>query len=79
MADASGRPVTYTEVSPILLTEILVGAGLPQQYAEALASADLGIARGELEVTTGDLERLIGRTPTSLGDAVDASLATLAA
>ena len=79
VADASGRPVSYTEVSPIQLTEILLGAGLPQQYAEALVSADLGIARGELEVTTGDLERLIGRTPTSLGDAVDASLATLAA
>ena len=77
VADASGRPVTYTEVSPAQLTEILVGAGLPQPYAEALVSADLGIARGELEVTTGDLERLIGHTPTSLRDAVDASLATL--
>ena len=79
VADASGRPVTYTEVSPAQLTEILLGAGLPQPYAEALVSADLGIARGELEVTTGDLERLIGHTPTTLRDAVDASLATLAA
>ena len=79
VAGASGRPVTYTEVSPDQLTVILVGAGLPQAYAEALVSADLGIARGELEVNTGDLERLIGRTPTSLRDAVGASLATLAA
>ena len=79
VADASGRPVGFTEVSPAQLTEILVGAGLPQPYAEALVSADLGIARGELEVTTGDLERLIGHTPTTLRDAVDASLATLAA
>jgi NAD(P)H dehydrogenase (quinone) len=79
VADASGRPVTYSEVSPAQLTEILVGAGLPQPYAEVLVSADLGIARGELEVTTGDLERLIGRTPTSLRDAVDAALATLVA
>ncbi len=79
VADASGRPVAYTEVSPAQLTEILVGAGLPRPYAETLVSADLGISRGELEVTSGDLERLIGRTPTSLRDAVDASLATLAA
>jgi NAD(P)H dehydrogenase (quinone) len=79
VADASGRPVGYTEVPPDQLSQILVGAGLPQQYAEVLVSADLGIARGELEVTTGDLERLIGRPPTSLRDAVDASLATLAA
>jgi NAD(P)H dehydrogenase (quinone) len=79
VGDASGRDVTYAQVSPEQLTAILVGAGLPQPYAEALVSADLGIARGELEVTSGDLERLIGRTPTSLRDAVDGSLATLAA
>ena len=79
VADASGRPVSHTEVSPEQLTAILVGAGVPQPYAEALVSADLGIARGELEVTTGDLARLIGHTPTSLRDAVDASLGTLAA
>ena len=78
VAAASGREVTYTEVTPEQLTGILVGAGLPQPYAEALVSADLGIARGELEVTSGDLERLIGRRPTSLRDAVDATLATLA-
>ena len=79
VADATGRDVTYTEVSPEQLTAILVGAGLPQAYAEALVSADLGIGRGELEVTTGDLERLIGRTPTSLRDALGASLDSLAA
>jgi NAD(P)H dehydrogenase (quinone) len=79
VAAASGRAVGHTEVSPEQLTGILVGAGLPRPYAEALVSADLGIARGELEVTSGDLERLIGRTPTSLTEAVDAALATLAA
>ncbi len=79
VAEVSGRPVIHTEVSPAQLTEILVGAGLPRPYAETLVSADQGIARGELEVTSGDLERLIGHTPTSLRDAVDASLATLAA
>ena len=79
VAEVSGRPVTYTEVPPAQLIEILVGAGLPRPYSEVLVSADLGIARGELEVTSGDLERLIGRTPTSLRDAVEASLATLAA
>jgi NAD(P)H dehydrogenase (quinone) len=78
VAAASGREVGHTEVSAEQLTGILVGAGLPRPYAEALTSADLGIARGELEVTSGDLERLIGRTPTSLREAVDATLATLA-
>ena len=79
VAASSGREVGHTEVSPEQLTEILVGAGLPRPYAEALVSADLGIARGELEVASGDLERLTGRTPTSLRDAVDSALATLTA
>lgn len=77
VAAASGREVTYTEVPPAQLTEILVGAGLPRPYAEALVSADLGIGRGELEVTSGDLERLIGRPPTTLRAAVEAELAGL--
>lgn len=61
VASVSGREVTATEVSAEELTAILVGAGLPQGYAQVLASADEGINRGELEVSTGDLERLIGR------------------
>ena len=70
VASVSGREVTATEVSPEQLTAILVGAGLPEGYAQVLASADEGIARGELEVTSGDLERLIGRSPTTLHEAV---------
>lgn len=77
VAEASGREVPYTEVAPEQLTAILVGAGLPRPFAEALTSADLGIARGELEVDGGDLERLLGRAPTTLREAVDAQLATL--
>ena len=60
------------------LTEILVGSGLPRGYAAVLADADAGIARGELEVTTGDLERLIGRRPTTYREAVDEAVRTLA-
>ncbi len=70
VASVSGREVTATEVSSEQLTAILVGAGLPEGYAQVLASADEGIARGELEVTSGDLERLIGRSPTTLHEAV---------
>lgn len=71
---ASGREVSYHDVPADELTGILVAAGLPRPYAEVLTSADLGIARGELEVTSGDLQRLIGRLPTTLEDAVTSAL-----
>jgi NAD(P)H dehydrogenase (quinone) len=35
-----------------------------------LADSDLGLARGDLEVTTGDLSRLIDRPTTSLHEAL---------
>ncbi|WP_392542450.1 SDR family oxidoreductase [Oryzobacter telluris] len=78
VSEASGRDVTYTEVPGDQLVEILAGAGLPRPFAEVLADADAGIARGELEVTTGDLERLIGRRPTSYREAVAEAVSALA-
>ena len=75
---ASGSHVAYTEVSGVQLAEILVNAGLPRGYAQVLADIDAGIARGELEVTTGDLQRLIGRRPTTYRDAVDEAVRILA-
>lgn len=78
VADAAGREVRYAELPPEQLTEVLVGAGVPRGYAEVLVDADAGIARGELEVTTGDLERLIGRRPTSYREAVAQAVRDLA-
>jgi NAD(P)H dehydrogenase (quinone) len=78
VAEASGRDVAYTDVPVEQLTEILVGAGLPRGYAEVLADADAGIARGDLEVPTTDLEALIGRRPTSYREAVAEAVRNLA-
>lgn len=70
VAEASGREVVYRDVTEDELAGILVGAGLPDPVARVFADSDRGIARGELEVTSGDLERLIGRAPTSMRQAV---------
>ena len=75
VASVSRQDVPAAEVTPEQLAGILVGAGIPEPYAHVLVSADEGIARGELEVTSGDLERLIGRPPTTLHEAVTAALA----
>jgi NAD(P)H dehydrogenase (quinone) len=74
VSEVLGREVAYTEMSAPELVQVLVGAGVPQPFAEALADADLGIARGALEVDVADLEELLGRPATSLADALRAAL-----
>jgi NAD(P)H dehydrogenase (quinone) len=70
---ASGKEVEYRDLPAQEYTAVLVAAGLPEGYAAALADSDLGLERGELLVTTGDLGRLIGRPTTSMPEAVRAA------
>lgn len=49
-------------------------ASVPAGLAEVFADGDLGVARGDLMVETGDLSNLIGRTATSMPAAVAAAL-----
>jgi NAD(P)H dehydrogenase (quinone) len=75
VSQATGAAVAYTDVPQESLVGILAGAGFPQPVAEVFADVDARIAEGALHVTTGDLERLIGRTPTSAADAIAAAVA----
>ena len=70
----SGRQVNYTDLPQATYAEVLVGAGLPEPYAAVLADSDRGLARGELHVEGDDLEKLIGRPPTPLAEAIRAAL-----
>ncbi|MBM6400254.1 SDR family oxidoreductase [Phycicoccus sonneratiae] len=80
VTEATGTDVAYRDLSEADLTDALADAGLPRPYAAVLADSDRGIARGALEVTSGDLERLIGRPPTTMAHALaDAVAATRAA
>lgn len=74
IASASGQDVEYRDLPVEEYTRVLVQVGLPEDHAAALADSDLGIARGELEVTSGDLSRLIGRPTTSPAEGVAAAL-----
>ncbi|MFJ9440933.1 SDR family oxidoreductase [Kitasatospora sp. NPDC101235] len=74
LAQASGRPVEHRDVTPAEHLDALVGAGLPQGFAEVLVDVDAGIARGELAGTPGDLARLIGRPTVPLAESVRAAL-----
>jgi len=74
VSEASGSPVAYTDVPQEALQGILEGAGFPGPVAATFADVDTRIAAGDLHVTTGDLERLIGRPATPVRDAVAAAL-----
>jgi NAD(P)H dehydrogenase (quinone) len=67
---AAGKQITYTDLPAPKLAQVLTGAGLPAEVADSVADADLGLSRGELFTSSGDLRRLIGRPTTPLADAV---------
>ncbi|MCZ4587541.1 SDR family oxidoreductase [Rhodococcus opacus] len=74
LSNASGRTVDYTDLSTDRYVAALQGFGFPAELAEVFADGDLGVARGDLQVETGDLSRLIGRPTTTMPEAVAAAL-----
>jgi NAD(P)H dehydrogenase (quinone) len=74
-AKHAGKPIVYKDLPKSDYKAILLGAGLPEPYAELYADSDVGIARGDLDDRSGDLHRLIGRPTTPLADAVRAAFA----
>lgn len=73
---ATGKDIRYNNMPAEDYAGLLTSVGVPEAFAEILADSDLGIARGDLLVSTGDLQRLIGRTTTSLTDAVRSAAAS---
>ena len=70
ISTASGKAISYNNLPAGDYAGLLIGAGVPEAFAEILADSDLGIARGDLLVTSGDLRRLIGRPATALSEAI---------
>ena len=67
---SANRPVSYQDLPAPEYAGLLAGFGVPRDFAEILADSDLGIARGDLHVTTAHLSSLIGRPTTTMPDAV---------
>jgi NAD(P)H dehydrogenase (quinone) len=74
VSDATGTDVTYTDLPVEAYEQVLLGAGLPATMAHLLADADRGLAAGELYVDGAHLEKLIGRPPTTLAEALEAGV-----
>ncbi|KSU74040.1 NAD(P)H dehydrogenase (quinone) [Pseudarthrobacter enclensis] len=73
---ATGKEISYNNMPGGEYAGLLTQVGVPGAFAEILADSDLGIARGDLLVSSGDLQKLIGRPTTSLADAVRAAAAS---
>ncbi len=70
VSETTGTPVVYKNLTEEQYTSALVNAGLTDAAAKTLASYDAGIARGELDTQTGDLQTLIGRPLTSVAEII---------
>jgi NAD(P)H dehydrogenase (quinone) len=74
VARQAGREVVYRDVPAEEYAEALLGFGLPEPLARALADSDLGVERGELFDEGGDMSRLNVRPTTTLAQAVAEAL-----
>lgn len=70
-----GRPVAFVNQTPAERHQMLVSVGLPDGVAGFVTSLDAGIVAGTLATVSPDLEKLLGRKPTSLRDGLKAALA----
>lgn len=74
LSAVAGKVVEYRDLPQEAYAKVLQEAGLPAQYAAILADSDAGIAQGALDITSGDLQRLIGRPSTPVADVFSAAL-----
>lgn len=74
ITEVTGTTVTYRDVTPEELTAVLRGAGMDDGTAGFVVALEESVARGDLDVRSDDLERLLGRSATTLADALRASL-----
>ncbi|GET26089.1 SDR family oxidoreductase [Prolixibacter sp. NT017] len=70
----SGKDLPYNNLPEAEYANILKNVGLPDMFAEAIASWDTGASKGDLFDDSRQLSQLIGRPTTPLADTVKAAL-----
>jgi NAD(P)H dehydrogenase (quinone) len=75
----AGKPLVHVPIPAAALREAMVGAGLPQHYADALVGFDVDAAEGFHATTTPAVADLTGRAPTSVEDFLAANAAAIKA
>ncbi len=70
----SGRAMHYVNLPEAEYKEALLGAGLPETFAELLANSDTGVSKGVLFDEGRQLSKLIGGPTVPLATVVQSSL-----
>lgn len=74
VSNHAGKAITYMNHSFENFKSALIGAGVPEPFAQLLADSDVGAANGQLQSDAKDLSQLIGHPTTSLRDAIKKAL-----
>lgn len=70
------RTVVYNDVTATEYKAALLGFGLPQMIVDVVIDADLKSMNGDLDSSSRDLSKLIGRHTTNVSEAIRAALAS---
>lgn len=70
VAEASGQPFDYVNLSPEVFKDMAAKAGVPEMVGTFLANVDAGTAEGALFDEDHVLSRLIGRPTTPFADTI---------
>ncbi|KAA2263012.1 SDR family oxidoreductase [Solihabitans fulvus] len=76
VAEITGKPLPHKDVTAEDLTAALLAAGLPDFLAEVIADIQVNIGKGVLSEVRPDLEKLLGRAPSTIEQAARAAFAT---
>ena len=71
----TGKAIPYNNLPETEYAKILKSFGLPEMFAEAIASWDTGASKGDLFDESHQLSKLIGKPTTPLAETVKAELA----
>lgn len=71
----TGKTIPYNNLPETAYADILKSFGLPELFAEAIASWDTGASKGDLFNESHQLSKLIGKPTTPLAETVKAALA----
>ena len=66
ISELTGKKVNYAKPSIVLYKETMAKAGVPLEFVGMFAGFSEAISQGEFETDSSDLEKLIGRKPTTL-------------
>ncbi|WP_346859044.1 SDR family oxidoreductase [uncultured Draconibacterium sp.] len=70
----TGKDIPYNNLPETEYAQILKTVGLPEMFANAIASWDTSASKGDLFDDSHQLSKLIGRPTTPLADAVKAAI-----